>query len=145
MRIPETSRLLVALGCMAALAAAALEISLMSWWGYDLLRYAFSHKDPTWGEVGVIPMVVVLRLVVAAWVAWGAIRLDGRPLARTLLAASGVSFFLLYGWYFLLTRMDWGFLYWVVARDALCLAGGLAVVCALRFSAAGTRSAENNS
>ena len=39
------------------------------------------------------------------------IRLDGRTLLRVLLAAFGGSFFLLYGWYFLLTGMDWGFLY----------------------------------
>jgi hypothetical protein len=65
--------------------------------GYDLLRYAFLSEDLTWGEVGLIPFVVALRILVAAWVAWSVVRLDGRALVRNLLAAFGVSFFLLYG------------------------------------------------
>ena len=142
MTLPQTARLLFVLGRLVVLAA-ALSIALMAWWGYDLLRYAVQYRDPTWSEVGVIPFVVVLRIVVAAWVAWGVMRLDGRPPARTLLAAFAASFFLLYGWYFMITGMDWAFLYWVVAGDALYLAGGLAVAFALLLAAAGTRSADN--
>jgi hypothetical protein len=55
------------------------------------------------------------------------------------LVAFGVSFFLLYGWYFLLTGMDWGFLYWVVGGDFLYLVAGLMVGCALLLPAASTR------
>ena len=87
--------------------------------------------------------MVVLRLAVAAWVVWGVKGSDGRPLARTLLAAFGISFLPLYGLYYLLTGTDWGLLYWVVTCDFLYLAGGLAVGCALLLSASGTRSVEN--
>jgi hypothetical protein len=140
MRLSDLVGSSLEVGRLIALAAAALAIGLMAWWGYDLLRYAVFYRDPTWDEVGVIPFVVVLRIAVAVWVAWGAIRLGGGPLARTLLAAFGISFFLLYGWYFLLTGMDWGFLYWVVAGDSLYLAGALAIGCALLLSGSETRS-----
>lgn len=127
MTLPPLALRLLVLGRMTALAAAALSVGLMSWWGYDLLRYAFLYEDPTWGEVGIIPFVVALRIVVAVWVAWGVVRLAGRALARTLLATFGVSFFLLYGWYYLLAGMDWVFLYWVVGGDFLYLLAGLMV------------------
>ncbi len=138
MPLPPAARILLVLGRMAAFAAVALAVGLMSWWGYDLLRYAFLSEDPTWGEVGLIPFVVALRIVVAVWVAWNVIRRDGRALARTLLATFGASFFLLYGWYYLLTGMDWAFLYWVVGGDFLYLLAGLIVGGALLLPA-GTR------
>ena len=97
MTLTPVARTLLVLGRMLAFAAAALAVGLMAWWGYDLLRYAFLSEDPTWGEVGLIPFVVALRILVAAWVAWSVVRLDGRALVRNLLAAFGVSFFLLYG------------------------------------------------
>ena len=143
MRPAETSKLLLVLGRLIAVAAAAITVALMAWWGYDLLRSVLAARHPRWDAAGVLSFVVVLRMAVAVWVAWSAIRLDGRPLARTLLAAFGVAFFLLFGWYFLLAGMDYGVFYWVVVGDALYLAGGLAVGCALLLPAAGTRSAEN--
>jgi hypothetical protein len=33
--------------------------------GYELLRYALSSRSSTWGEVGVLPFVYGLRIVVA--------------------------------------------------------------------------------
>ena len=82
--------------------------------------------------------MVALRIVVAAWVARSVVRLDGRALARILLATFGISFFLLYGWYCLLTGMDWAFFYWVVGGDFLYLLAGSMVGGALRLPA-GTR------
>jgi hypothetical protein len=125
--LPPVARILLVLGRTVAFAAAALSVGLISWRGYyDLLRYA-SSADPTWGEVGIIPFMGALRIVVAVWVAWSVVRLDGRALARTLLVTFGISLFLLYGWYYLLTGMDWAFLYWVVGGDFLYLFAGLMV------------------
>jgi hypothetical protein len=112
------ARLLLILGRLVGFAGAVLTVGLMAWWGYDLARYAFFSENPTWAEVGVEPFVQVLRIIVAGWVVWSVIRRSGRALLRTLLVAFGVSFFLLYGWYFLLTGMDWGFLYWVLAATS---------------------------
>jgi hypothetical protein len=132
-----TTRLLLILGRSTGFVGAALTVALMAWWGRDLFRYALFSEDPTWDEVGVIPFVVVLRIIVAAWVAWVVVRLDGRTLLLALLAASGCSFLLLYGWYFLLTGMDWNFLYWVVGADLLYLVAASMVGCALLLPAAG--------
>jgi hypothetical protein len=60
-------------------------------------------------------------------------------------AAFGASFSLLYGWYFLLTGMAWGFLYRVVAGDFLYLLAGSMIDCALLFPAAGDRPQHNES
>ncbi len=139
MTLSDTARPLLFLGRLVSFAAAALAVALMVWQGYDLLRYAFSSEDPIWGEVGVFPFVVVLRVVVAVWVAWSVVRLGGRVLVRVLLAAFGVSFLLLYGWYFLLLGYDNGFFYWVVAGDFLYLTGGLMAGCAMRLAGAETR------
>ncbi len=139
MTLPAAARLLLILGRLVGFAGAAFTIALMVWWGYDLARYAFFSENPTWAEVGVEPFVQVLRIIVAAWVVWSVIRLDGRTLLRVLSVAFGVSFFLLYGWYFLLTGMDWGFLYWVVGGDFLYLVGGLVLGCALLLTRISTR------
>jgi hypothetical protein len=139
MTLPTTARLLFVLGRLVGFAGAVLTIALMAWWEYDLVRYLFFSENSTWGEVGAEPFVAVLRIVVAGWVVWSAIRSGGRALLRALLVAFGVSFFLLYGWYFLLTGMDWGFLYWVVGGDFLYLVAGLMVGCALLLPAASTR------
>ncbi len=47
------------------------------------------------------------------WVAWAILRLDGRALMRVLLAAFGISFLLLYGWYYLILGMDYELFYWI--------------------------------
>ena len=134
MPIPGAARTLIVVGRLVAVAAAILIFVLMAWQGYDLLRYAFS-RNARWGEVGVLPFVIVLRFIVAGWVVWAALRLDGRALVRVLLAAFGVSFLLLYGWYFLLLGMDDVLFYWIVAGDFLYLAGGLLAGCASLLSA----------
>ena len=134
MPIPGAARTLIVVGRLVAVAAAILIFVLMAWQGYDLLRYAFS-RNARWGEVGVLPFVIVLRFIVAGWVVWAALRLDGRALVRVLLAAFGVSFLLLYGWYFLLLGMDDVLFYWIVTGDFLYLAGGLLAGCASLLSA----------
>ena len=134
MTIPGTVRTLIVMGRLVAFVAAILLFVLMAWQGYDLLRYAFS-RNAQWGEVGVLPFVIVLRFIVAGWVVWAVVRLDGQALMRVLLAAFGVSFLLLYGWYFLLLGMDDVLFYWIVAGDSLYLAAGLLAGCATLLSA----------
>ena len=138
------ARLLLILGRLVGFAGAALTIALMVWWGYDLIRYLFFSENPMWGEVGVIPFVVVLRIIVAALVIWSVIRFDARTLLPILLLTFGGSFALLYGWYFLLTGMDWGFLYWVVGGDFLYLVAGLIVGCALLVLSASNRQSNDS-
>ncbi len=102
-------------------------------WGQGLLRYAFFHEDPMWGEVGIVPLEIVLRIFVAAWVVRNVVKLDGRDLLPALLTAFGVSFFLLFGWYSLLLGFDGGFFYWVA---------GLLVGCALLLAKIDARPGE---
>ena len=129
MTIPGTSRTLLFLGRLVAFAAAVLGIVLMVGQGYDLFRYIF-YQNAGWGEFGVLPVAFVLRFIGAGWVAWAVLRLDGRVLMWTLLAAFGVSFLLLYGRYFLLLGIDDALFYWIVTGDFLYLAGGLLTGCA---------------
>jgi hypothetical protein len=139
----EAARPVLLLGRLIALSGTVLAVGLMAWQAYDLLRYAFSYEHPTWGEVGLLPFVTGLRIIVAAWVVRSAIRLVGRTLLGTLLAAFGVSFILLYGWYFLLLGMDARFFYWVVVGDFLYLAGALVVGSALLLEKASPRLGNN--
>ena len=90
-----TARTLLVMGCLVAFAAAAFALVLMAEPGYELFRYVFLSGSLTWA--GVIPVVFALRICVAGWVAWAALRLDGWALMRALLAAFGISFLLLYG------------------------------------------------
>lgn len=98
------ARLLLILGRSVGFAGTALTVALMAWWGQDLFRYAFFSEDPTWDEVGVIPFVVVLRVIVASWGVWsvvgstdvpcclcppGGLRLFFPPLVRLVLPAHG--------------------------------------------------------
>jgi hypothetical protein len=143
MPIPGTARTLLVMGRLVAFAAAALGLFLMVGQGYDLFRYAHSSQNPTWGEVGVFPFVLVLRFIVAGWVVWAAVKLGGRALMRVLLAAFGVSFLLLYGWYYLLLGMDDVLFYWIVTGDFLYLAAGLLAGSASILSAR-TRGGESH-
>ena len=123
MPIPGTGRTLLVAGRLFGFAAAAFAMALMAKPGYELFRYVFFSGSLTWA--GIIPVVFALRICVAGWVAWAVLRFDGRGLMRALLAAFGVSFLLLYGWYFLLLGMDDALFYWIVTGDFLYLAAGL--------------------
>jgi hypothetical protein len=133
MPIPGTARTLLVVGRLVALVAAAFALALMAKPGYELFRYVFFSGSLTWA--GIIPVVFALRICVAGWVAWDVLRLDGRALMRALLAAFGISFLLLYGWYYLILGMDYELFYWNVAGDFLYLAGGLLLGCASLLSA----------
>ncbi len=128
MPTPGVDRTLLVPGRLVAFAAAVFSLALMAKPGYELFRYVFLSGSLTWG--GVLPVVFVLRICVAGWVAWAVLWLDGRALMRVLLAAFGISLLLLYGWYFLLLGMDEELFYWIVAGDSLYLAGGLLAGCA---------------
>ena len=98
--IPAMARLLVVLARLAGLGGAALTVGAVSavvvGWAYSAVRHA-----PDW-NVGLLPVVLPLQLLVAGWVAWGALVAGPRPLLRRLLIAAAGSFFAFYGWYFLL-------------------------------------------
>lgn len=91
---------MAAAGRLLALAGAALTVgavlAVVGGWAYSALRHA-----PDW-NVGLLPVVLPLQVVVAVWVAWGALVAAPRPLLRNLLVAFALSFLALYGWYFLL-------------------------------------------
>lgn len=123
MPTPGTARTLLVFGRLVGFAAAAFALALMAKPGYELFRYVFFSGSLTWA--GIIPVVFALRICVAGWVAWAVFWLDGRALMRVLLAAFGISFLPLYGWYYLILGMDYAFFYWIVAGDFLYLAGGL--------------------
>ncbi|HEV2743311.1 MAG TPA: hypothetical protein VGV91_09160 [Rubrobacter sp.] len=123
MPISGAARALLIVGRLVGFAAAAFAMVLMAKPGYELFRYVFFSGSLTWA--GIIPVVFVLRICVAGWVAWAVLRFDGRGLMRALLAAFGVSFLLLYGWYFLLLGMNDALFYWIVTGDFL--AAGLLV------------------
>jgi hypothetical protein len=141
MPIPGTGRTLLVAGRLVGFAAAALAMVLMANPGYELFRYVFFSGGLTWA--GIIPVVFALRICVAGWVAWAVLRFDGRGLMRALLAAFGVSFLLLYGWYYLLLGMDDVLFYWIVTGDFLYLAAGLLAGSASILSAR-TRGGESH-
>lgn len=94
-----------AFGRLVAIAGAALTtgavVAYVAGWAISAIRYA-----PDW-NVGVLPLVLPLQLVVAGWVAWVALRSsDPRRLLRNVLVAFALAFLLLYGWYFLLSGSD---------------------------------------
>jgi len=90
------------------------------------LRYA-----PHW-NVGLLPLVLPLQVVVAGWVLWSALRADPRRLLRNVLVAFALSFLLLYGWYFFLA--GWG-------SDPLAIGNLLYLAAALPVAAAMLASA----
>jgi hypothetical protein len=133
MPISGAARALLVVGRLVGFVAAAYALALMAKPGYELFRYVFFSGSLSWA--GIIPVVFALRICVAGWVAWAVLRFDGRGLMRALLAAFGISFLPLYGWYYLILGIDYGLFYWIVAGDFLYLAGGLLVGCALLLSA----------
>jgi hypothetical protein len=141
MPIPGTGRTLLVAGRLVGFAAAAFAMVLMAKPGYELFRYVFFSGGLTWA--GIIPVVFALRICVAGSVAWAVLRFDGRGSMRALLAAFGVSFLLLYGWYYLLLGMDDVLSYWIVTGDFLYLAAGLLAGSASILSAR-TRGGESH-
>jgi len=128
-RISAVSRLLVVLGRLAGLGGAALTVGAVSamvvGWAYSAVRHA-----PDW-NVGLLPVVLPLQLLVAGWVAWGALVAEPRSLLRRLLVAAALSFFAFYGWYFLLAGGGTGL---IAVGNLLYLVAGLVVGVAVMTS-----------
>lgn len=114
-----------AFGRLVALAGAALTagavVAYVSGWVVEALRYA-----PDW-NVGILPLVFVLQVFVAGWVAWSAFAAAPRRLLRNVLVAFVLTFLLGYGWYFLLA--GWG-------EDPVSIGNLLYLVAALPVAAA---------
>ena len=93
-----------AVGRLVAIAGAALTVgavvAYVAGWVVSAIRFA-----PDW-NVGIIPLVFMLQIVVAGWVVWSALTADPRRLLRNVLLAFALTFLLGYGWYFLLA--GWG-------------------------------------
>ncbi len=119
---PAMARPLVVLGRLVGLGGSALTMGAVSalvvGWAYSAVRHA-----PDW-NVGLLPVVLPLQLLVAGWVAWGALVAEPRPLLRRLLIAAAGSFFAFYGWYFLLAGGGMGL---IAVGNLLYLAAGLVV------------------
>ncbi len=122
MTIPAIARPLVVLGRLVGLVGAALTVGAVSamvvGWAYSAVRHA-----PDW-NVGLLPVVLPLQLLVAGWVAWSTLVAEPRPLLRRLLVAAAGSFFALYGWYFLLAGGGMGL---IAVGNLLYLVAGLVV------------------
>ena len=97
-------RVISAFGRLVAIAGAALTtgavVAHVAGWAISAIRFA-----PDW-NVGLLPLVFVLQVVVAGWVLWGALKADLPRLLRNVLVAFALTFLLGYGWYFLLA--GWG-------------------------------------
>ena len=95
-----TVAVMSAAGRLLALAGAGLAVGAVSAivgaWAYSAVRHA-----PDW-NVGLLPLVLPMQVLVAGWVAWGALVAEPRRLFRRLLIAAALSFLAFYGWYFLL-------------------------------------------
>ena len=92
-----------AFGRLVAIAGAALSagaiIAYVSAWAISAIRVA-----PDW-NVGVLPVVCLLQVFVAGWIAWGALKASPRRLLLNVLVAFAATFLLGYGWYFLLASL----------------------------------------
>lgn len=120
-----------AFGRVVAIAGAALTVgTVMAYvieWVLSALRYA-----PDW-NVGILPLVFVLQVVVAGWVVWSALMRERRPLLRDVLVGGVISFVLLYGWYFLLAGGAMGL---IAIGDLLYLAAALPLAAAMMAASA---------
>jgi hypothetical protein len=114
-----------ALGRLVAIAGAALTVgavgAYVSGWVISAIRYA-----PDW-NVGIIPLVFVLQIVVAGWVVWSVLGADPLRMLRNVLVAFALTFLLGYGWYFMLA--GWG-------SDPMSIGNLLYLAAALHLAAA---------
>lgn len=126
-RLQVAGRVIVVVGAAVTLVAPA-------WYANTLVQGGF-FGDPVRGEIGIMPLILLARLVVAGVVVWAIIRLDERELVKILLMFFGVSFLLLYGWYFMILGYDDAIFYVAVSADLLYLAGAIVIGSALALAA----------
>jgi len=132
------------LGRSVGFAVAIVTITLTVRLGSEMIRFLFFSEGPTMGEVGIFPVLLPMRLIVAAWVMWSVFKEGANGLQFILLVSGAISFVLL-GWYFMLLGPAGGLLsydnslYLLAVCDLLYLAAGLAVCCARLLSATGDR------
>lgn len=130
---PKMSRLLVVLARLVGFAAATLTISLVVWFGSKMIPHLF-FEDPRWGEVGIFPVLLPIRLIIAAWIIWSVFKQDASRLQVVLLISGTGSYLFLLGWYFMLfgrsgelVSFD-NILYLLAVCDLLYLVAGLVLV-----------------
>ncbi|QIN82143.1 hypothetical protein GBA63_05395 [Rubrobacter tropicus] len=128
-------------GRLIAVTGAVVTFAVTVWYAQYLIQYALSHG--AWGGAGLYPVVFALRLAVAGWVVWAALGSDRFVLLRVLLAAFGVSFIFLYGWYYMLMGMDDAIFYLAVSADLLYLIGTLPIGGAIVLSRIGSNPRNN--
>lgn len=123
--ISRIVRVLFLAGRLISLAGAALTISVITIGTVEWVVLSFRY-GLDW-NVGIVPLVFVLQILLAIWIAWRVLRAEPTSLLYTLLLAFGGSFIVLYGWYFLLAG-EGGML--IGTGNLLYLAAGLVVLCA---------------
>jgi hypothetical protein len=129
-------------GLLIAVAGALVTLAVVAWYAQHLVQYALSRG--AWGGAGILPVIFALRLAVAGCVVWAVVGLDERTMLRVLLAAFGVFFLLLFGWYFLILGYDDAIFYVAVSADLLYLIGALAIGGAIVLSRTGPRPRNNH-
>jgi hypothetical protein len=120
-----------AFGRLVAIAGAALSVGAVAAHVGDWLLFAIRFA-PDW-NVGILPLLYPLQVVVAGWVTWGALKRGRRPLLRDVLVGGVVSFVLLFGWYFLLAGGGMGL---IALGNLLYLSAALPLALAVMASSA---------
>jgi hypothetical protein len=126
--LSASARLFLISGRLVALAGAALTV-------FAVVSWVVEWASASYGDVGLLPLILPLQALLALWVARSAITGEGPVLFRHAMLAFVVSFVLFYGWYFLLL-WDLG-PGWMVVGNFAYLASGLIVGLGLLLSAVG--------
>ena len=130
MMLSAIVRLFLTLGRLVGFAGAVLTTATLVVTVFPFFYHGLERN------LGFLPLVVALRIVVAACVVWGVLKLDASTLFRILLIFGVGSFGGLYGWYFLFSRQG---LELLAIGDVLYLVAGLMVGCALLLLRVGAR------
>ena len=103
--LSTTVRLFVVSARIAAVSGSALTVFAVVSWVTDWV--SASYWD--W-NVGLLPVILPVQFLLAAWLTWTALKQDGAILLRRATLAFVFAFVLFYGWYFLLLWGEGGIL-----------------------------------
>ena len=103
MTLRAIARLIDVLGRSVGFAVAALSAVLAVGWGYYVIRNHLTFPaNPAWSDVAHIFFFGILRLVVAGWVMWSALKKDAAYLLFALLVSGVGTFFGLFDFYIMI-------------------------------------------
>ncbi len=95
-------RLLSVFARLVGFTGAAFSVGFAVWWTFIFFDTLSSSSSLERWNVGIIPLVMVLQTLIAAWVMWKVFKSNLRSLFLVFSAAFLGSFVVSYGWYFLL-------------------------------------------